>query len=165
MPPARPALMSRFRLQRRARTDGPRVWVASTQGGFDFFVVRNTMVIWFSGGLPKTIWAPTMAPRPRGCEARVACEVFGGDATMHIVVGTPISVEKLPVEVRGNFPDGTLVRVSLELVRDENGFAPEKADELRQALTEVRQRIDRSPSFDNADDLIAYLHAECQTAE
>ncbi len=84
---------------------------------------------------------------------------------MQTVIGTPISVEKLPAEVRGNYPDGTIVRVSLEVVRDENGFTPEKADELRQALTDARQRIGRSPAFDNADDLIAYLHAECENAE
>lgn len=84
---------------------------------------------------------------------------------MHTVIGTPINVEKLPLEVRGDFPDGTLVRVSLEVIRDENGFTPEKAKELRQALQETRQGIDRSPSFDNADDLITYLHAECETAE
>ena len=91
--------------------------------------------------------------------------VFREDATMHTVIGTPINVERLPAEVRGNFPDGTLVRVSLEVIRDENGFTPDKAEELRQALQEARQGIGRSPSFDNADDLIAYLHAECETAE
>lgn len=48
---------------------------------------------------------------------------------------------------------------------DEIGFTPDKAEVLRQALQEARQGAGRFPSFDNADDLIAYLHAECERDE
>lgn len=81
---------------------------------------------------------------------------------MRTVIETPVKVGNLPAEIRGGYPAEAVVRVSLELVLDENGFTPEEADELRQAIKDAKDGIGLSPVFDNAADALAYLHAEAE---
>lgn len=84
---------------------------------------------------------------------------------MRTVIETPIKVGSLPTEIRGGYPAEVVVRVSLELVLDENGFTPQEVEEILQAGEEAKKGIGLSPAFDNAEDLIAHLHAECKKDE
>lgn len=45
-------------------------------------------------------------------------------------------------------------------LRDENGFTPEQCRELDEAIEEAKDPANLSPGFDNAEDLIAYLHRD-----
>lgn len=81
---------------------------------------------------------------------------------MRTIIETPVKAGSLPAEVRGGYAAEAVVRVSLELVLDENGFTPEEVEEILQAGEEAKKGIGLSPAFDNAEDLIAHLHAECE---
>lgn len=56
---------------------------------------------------------------------------------MGVLIDHPVRAGELPADVRGAFHPDALVRVSLELVQDENGFTPEQAAELRAAIAET----------------------------
>lgn len=84
---------------------------------------------------------------------------------MRTVIETPVKVGSLPAEVRGGYPAEAVVRVSLELILDENGFTPQEVEEILQAGEEARKGIGLSPAFDNAEDAIAYLRAQSEKGD
>lgn len=77
---------------------------------------------------------------------------------MRTTIERPIDAGKLPPEVRGDFPAGTIVRVSLEALTDENGFAPEQAAQLAAAIEESRDPQNRRGPFKSAAEVTAYLN-------
>lgn len=77
------------------------------------------------------------------------------------IIETPIQAGRLPPEIRGDMPPETLVRVSLEVLRDENGFTPEEAVELRRAIEEADRGENVFGPFSNAEAMIAHLRAQC----
>lgn len=79
---------------------------------------------------------------------------------MRTTIDKPVRVSDLPSEFRGSLPPETIVRVSLEILRDENGFTPEKAEELREAIREFEAERDTLPSFGSAAELTAHLRTQ-----
>lgn len=77
---------------------------------------------------------------------------------MRTTIERPIDAGKLPPEVRGDFPAGTIVRVSLEALTDENGFAPEQAAQLAAVIEESRDPQNRRGPFKSAAEVTAYLN-------
>ena len=55
-----------------------------------------------------------------------------------------------------DYADGT-IDIGSFMVRDAAGFTPEKAEELDQALLEIKDGKNLSPGFENADDAITWL--------
>lgn len=76
---------------------------------------------------------------------------------MRTIIEKPIDAGKLPVEVRGNLAAGTIVRVSLEVLADENGFTPKQARELDAAIAESRDPKNLDGPFRTANEVTAYL--------
>lgn len=91
--------------------------------------------------------------------------LFEGNATMRTTINRPIDVADLPPQIRGNIASGTIVRVSLEVLTDENGFTPEQEAAIRQAIEESRDPRNLVGPFNSAEDMIAHLHAECDNEE
>lgn len=77
---------------------------------------------------------------------------------MRTTIKKPIDVAKLPPEARANLADGTIVRVSLEVLTDENGFTPERAAEVQQAIEEARDPKNLIGPME-PEEALAFLHS------
>lgn len=71
----------------------------------------------------------------------------------------PIKAESLPSELRGNFSDETVVRVSVEALTDENGFTPEQVAEIVAATREFDEERDTLKAYGDIEEFLADLHA------
>jgi len=76
---------------------------------------------------------------------------------MRTTIERTIDAKGLPIEVRGNIADGTIVRVLVEVLTDENGFTPERAAALDEAIEESLDPKNLDGSFKTADEVRAYL--------
>lgn len=77
---------------------------------------------------------------------------------MRTIIETPIDAAKLPPEVRANLAAGTLVRVSLEILTDENGFTPQQVADIEAAIEESRDPANLIGPME-ANEALAYLRA------
>ncbi len=68
-----------------------------------------------------------------------------------------VRVSELPKEIRGSYHPDATVRVSLELVRDENGFTPEEAQATLQAVEESKNPHEMIGPFESTDEVRDYL--------
>lgn len=84
---------------------------------------------------------------------------------MRTIIETPIDAAKLPPEVRANLAAGTIVRVSLEILTDENGFTPQQAADIEAAIEESLDPANLIGPFNSAEEMIAHLHAACKEQE
>ena len=84
---------------------------------------------------------------------------------MTITIEKPIEARRLPREIRGTISPRALVRVSYEILEEQEYMVPKKRARLLRLAREAERGIGISPVFHSVTEALAHLHLEVAKAE